>query len=1637
MPLEDTTEKLVEQELSDVQKITTPVQSDLSKEPRFLSLEEIEAKPKPIDIPVTEGRDWVAEFNNNLNLPVAPIDVKPNIDTASKVTPNKDNSYDFNLDFRTEEEIKAGTPVEREIPTFSEFVKFMYKDADADIIASSHLRRGMYNQIDARLSLELGDKAYLKNMPKEHLELKFTEAPVTKMAGETAAMMPFILETVQAGVLYGIPLALVYGGKRALTRAAIPLPAQAKFILGLEGFIAGMKTGMAFSVIKTSIDVEGALIFGDLIREGVDDDTARVLSLAAGLMIGLTELAQLSLFSATYRRVFGKMVGDEKAKAAIKVALLTALETVGYNPTQEVVQEVIELATLGLASVIDNNPSVMPKRDGIWNRLADVWLRTFQGSVFLGILGGIAGGFGQRSRNRKLRREAFKKMALSLEKERAEDDIIVVKEEEVEGFGEDALARAKRIAKAKTEAFIKREGEGAPEHLKVRQEDITKKFERGEIDRRTFERRKLDLLQFESREAFVEGINTISNFELLPDSAVSFVLKSPELFKKELVDFAEKKGIPKGTPSVEVKKIVEKRREERRQVERRHAEIAKAAETLRILRGEEVTELSKAQKEALAARERERRKPVEIEVEGQKVLQFKRKDIPARITFLKDDIKRRNKQLDKILTRVSQEKVQANIDKLHRDTLRLLEEQAKIQKEITELQNINAKLTFDLGAKKVTLRASEVIALQMNAIKKMIEGIERGKRLGMKITRKQIRELQIGLVNFVKQTETDPAIRARALAAIAEVQTPEQMEKHIAKFESQVEKAAEKALKRLLINNIKKLTKSKKLRKVSQDFKEQIDSILAPFSVVKPTAKTTAKLFWAAKQLQENDANQITPEELTILRELDKTPLVDISVRDLQLVHDSIAHLIHLNTERQKLNEQNRNERQQKNLDEAELNLRENFEQLDHSITNLDDMHREPELQIFKGFGRVSDLVGVAAWNTELISEILDGKDDGIIMQVLYNEIDKGTSIAINYRTESEQFLIDAGVRDLVDKTWSESFTRMKSNVKKFNVTLDSGLTLTLRRGTRISFMLLKRNNNTLRQLTEGGFVFPRDKHAQAVKLTKADLERIEESATASEKKVADIINVYFNSFQKERLNEVFERLYGFSVAVEDNYFPAHVSEIARKVSVEEYKGLASSDEFVRNVLEGLGIFKKRRGGTEALVVSDAFDVLTDSIRKTSNFIGLAEPLRDAKALFNAPEFKVALVNANKGKYLASLKDYLEKVEGSVFNNDNVGKIVQNWQSKIDVAVLAGNLKVFLKQPVSYLLASTEINMKYIIAGMRPVASDALVERIRKWSPPLRERFNGKITLETGEIAGMGAARRLILGKTLMSQKAMIGIHKFDKMAITSIWRAVEFETRAGESQLKGDAFNEHVADRAWKIIRRTQPTFDMKDRSYTGRTSNTWLRLSTKYTSQRNKNWMIQRRLIERWNRSEGGAKNLGKLFAGLILVNLIASSMIAGVNALGNLGVKDKKDEIDEEEWENWKKFGVDVIRTVIGNTYIIGNILDIALTKAVERKRGFGMTDPVSRTFEQTGELIGDIGKGIELTVGEKPRYRKGRVKAEKERKKLIERMIRNSIDITSKISGVPVYSTLKSLEIISTATGLVDKDEDVKRYKKRRY
>lgn len=962
------------------------------------------------------------------------------------------------------------------------------------------------------------------------------------------------------------------------------------------------------------------------------------------------------------------------------------------------------------------------------------------------------------------------------------------------------------------------------------------------------------------------------------------------------------------------------------------------------------------------------------------------------------------------------------------ERLEMLEDIVKETKAVKQRPKKPREKIVTKEMKEEKKRADRV--LWATHVKEKAKAFARGIREGKRVSAKEIRSIQDEIAAVITASEATDKVKRDTLKFMRTVQTEKQFQKAFPKILERLEKSTEGFKKRVIIEKFKKLTKAKVVRELQPELRDQVQSILSQYTAVELRAETTKKLQALAQQLRENENNELTEEQINALGALNKKSLRKLSLEDLQLIHDSVAHIVWLNTAINKAVEQERTQTDVENVDEAANNIKKRFGELEDSVEGLDALQIEEEAKLLTGVGVVKDIAGVGSYNMELIGEILDGQDNGIIQRVMYREIDIGEAKSLRYKHEAEDYFIKHGIRDILkDDSWSTFFSRKAKNVKKFKIRLDSGKIISITRGDRIAFILHSRNENSRRHLLEGGFVLRKSPTAKVKKLTENDLAQIVESATEQEQKVADVISIYFNTIQKDAINENSVKLLGFEVAIEPNYFSIRVSRLALRIT-ERLQTLVNTNSFIKTTLEGMGIFIRRVKSTEPIVITDAFEVTHDNIQKVAAYIGLAAPLRKAKALFNAPKFKAAMVNAGRKKYLDSIEDYLSRVEGDSIRNDSWDKLTQEWINKLDVAILGGNVGVFFKQPVSYFLASTEMDTKYILESFRPIVSKELKTEIKKWSPHFRDRFEGNVTRELGEIASVGRTRRFFTGRDVISKKLMIGIRTFDTMAIAGIWRAVKKEVadQLPSLEVGSNEFMQKVADRAWEVARRTQPTFSIKDRSTIGRRQSIFWRLATKYTSQRNKNWMIQRRAVEQWNRSEKTASDLTKLVKRIIAIRFVAPAMIAGVNAIRGLG----RDDVDDEEHTLLRRFLSDWLATTIGDVYIISNILQGAITQITEGRKGFGMTDPLTAHWAEMSTTLANYIKGIGLTMGLP--HIKNRRDWEKRKHELVWEMIKDTSSLISKIKGIPFESARRSLELTGKATGILDKKEDTKKRKR---
>ncbi len=1514
-----------------------------------------------------------------------------------------------------------------EVPTdLTEYLTEKYKAGKHPLtygaIGELHAR----GEIGFEEAMELSDKELLKDLERQdRLDImKAQQSKIGVILGGASQFLPYMIDsTIEAA-----KNAVMFGTGGALT-AILTGGATTPLIPGL------MAAGGTYGVIKNSIDVEGMGIYLDLMKKGMPPETALPLSVAAGTAIGITEVYSLKLFGAGFKRKVAEAVMSKLGKRALLNMVAFHVKSTGLQVGQEFVQETVEIATKFLASIIDDNPSIMPTLEEMSATFTDLAsLETVGGLGLLSAPGAVGVGIRTRALNTKQAMAEVKKTLDEQKVKAAEEVELEVTEEAIgEAVGEEIITEEEQLQKAVGEvlaleaeaeaaAQVDEEGNqgstfsadgtenliGTPNIAVSIFPDLTRKVE----GRLTEETAVEEIGAFREEHAeMLAGNPELAVGTFYSEDTDTTFIDIASIVPEEQIDAA--KALGKEFNQISVFNL------------RTFEEIATGGTGEAVSADVSIQDRIDRMKELVGVEPLEPSKPTPIK----KVV--KRKDIKGRINKLSSERKEINKEIEALgkqftkgkLTEVQLEtKLEKQFDKL-----------IKLEDELVPLQLLEDITDIDLGARKVELRADEVRALQTAIVKEKAVALERGIKEGKRIQRAEILEVQNAITAIVMASEATEAAKRNALKAMRKIQTEEQFKKALPGLITKLERAEEGLKKKLLIEKFKKLTKAKAVRELRPEIKSQVDAILNEFTAVKPSEKRVLKIQKAIEALKESPNNQISDEQLLHLSGLDRKPLRDMSLDDVKFVHDAVSHLIWLNTEANKAVEAERTAQDQKNVEEAVGNLERRFKVLEGSVEGLDSLQKLEEKKLLGlNLGGVGDIAGVGSYRMELIGEILDGQDKGIIQRIMYEEIDRGEAKSLKFKHDAEDYFIRNGLRNILkDDSYSEFFTKKVKEKDKIDIRLDSGKTVRVSKGTRIAFLLHARNENSRRHLLKGGFVTQRHPFATPKKMTEADLVRIQGAATFGEHRIAEVIHTYFNVIQKQAGNEVSVDLLGFELLTEPDYFPINVSGQALEKEVK-IKDLSGSDNFIKETLEGMGIFKKRVKSNAPIVITDAFEVTHHNMQKMSAYIGLAKPLRTAKSLLHAPKFKAALENAGLGKYRQSMEDYLGRVESDSMRNDAFDKLTQNWINRLDVAILGGNVGVFFKQPVSYFLAATEMDMKYIATSFKPKASKALIAEIMKWNPHFRDRFEGNVTRELGEVASVGRTRRFFTGRELISNKLMIGIKTFDKMAIASIWRAVRKEVAAKHPSLKvgSPEYFQKVSDRAWEVARRTQPTFAIKDRSTIGRKQNTFWRLATKYSSQRNKNWQIQRHAIEQWNRSEKTFADFRLVAKRLILIRFIAPAMIAGVNAIRGLG----RDDVNDEENGLLKKFVADWLKTTLGDVYLISGIIQEAIGK-IEGGQGFGMTDPLTANWEKMGKLMSDVIKEFNLVIG--ITKVKSRRDWEKKQEKIIWELIKDTSDVSSKVSGIPFESARRSLELGGKAVGIIPKKEDKNKAKFHRY
>lgn len=873
-----------------------------------------------------------------------------------------------------------------------------------------------------------------------------------------------------------------------------------------------------------------------------------------------------------------------------------------------------------------------------------------------------------------------------------------------------------------------------------------------------------------------------------------------------------------------------------------------------------------------------------------------------------------------------------------------------------------------------------------------------GERAGRKIARQQIylglkaknvavKEIKQELKNYTSEHLSGPD-SDRILRGLDKVTTKHQLARRL----QMVDAIEAKRARQGSVNSLKKTVGEIDFKRLRPEFKGNIEKLSNSIDLVNRQDKTIDRLNRMVDFIEKNPDHNIPQEQLSRLNVLARTPQKNLTVEDIDLIKNSIQHLVHLQDLKNKII--------------IKRKVRDFKETKDKAIANV-QKKKTPITDPRKGIqtSGLTKLWTTESMNTELMSWLFDGatKNDAN-HEVFYGNVNDGVTEQLRVEQKAQDFF--TGKVGDVPLSWSEKFNKKEADVDYHEYTLSSGKKIKITKGERISFYLHSLNQKNLRHILEGGFRF-KTNPSILYKMTTEDVANITEDVVGKELGVAEAGYEFYNTVQNKDLNKASMELNGWEIATEENHFPAEIDgiDIQQNYLLKGESLPNNMRAFTQFTLEGMGMLKAKTGGSNPLILDDFFAVTNRSIRKSAAYIGLAAPLRTAKALLYNPEFKASLVNTYGPAYWSNLNGYIRAIEGEALQLDNFEKLTTDLINKLDTAVLGLNPFVMLKQPVSLMAAGTEVKLKYLEKAL--VSKPETTETMGKWSPQLRDRFTGNVSREMGELGKVGQTRKFWTHQEFLSQKIMAGIKNFDYQAIGRIWKAVEFETNDLHPSLKGNERMEHIAARTEEVVRLTQPTFHIKDRSAIGRSPRVITRLITKYSSQRNKNYMMLIRNAAKYNNSQKTIADKKGFFKSISILLALMPLLIMGIDELRNLAYRRQRPKREKEH------FLLEYINNLLGQVYFVAPAVRSAVSK-IERGTfaGYDVSDVFTSSINTGVDAISNAVIAIRQSVDQE-RYKSGDKKGELKWKATALRATDQAVSTVAKLKfGLP-YDTVKKL------------------------
>ncbi|MBP3577710.1 MAG: hypothetical protein J6K15_06335 [Lachnospiraceae bacterium] len=493
---------------------------------------------------------------------------------------------------------------------------------------------------------------------------------------------------------------------------------------------------------------------------------------------------------------------------------------------------------------------------------------------------------------------------------------------------------------------------------------------------------------------------------------------------------------------------------------------------------------------------------------------------------------------------------------------------------------------------------------------------------------------------------------------------------------------------------------------------------------------------------------------------------------------------------------------------------------------------------------------------------------------------------------------------------------------------------------------------------------------AFGIRLTAARINEMTNKLTDRQKKVADQLQSFMSSTCADWGNEVSMRRFGYRAFTEENYFPIQ----SDKNNIETNDATMEENSLYR--LLNMSFAKKLTpGANNRVVLNDIFTVFAQHTSDMAKYNALALPVLDAFKWYNYKEQIDGL--EGEGYENSSVKEAMEYAYGldaqkyfiqfmrDINGSQSAGvgeELAKPFMSKYKVAAVAGNLRVVVLQPLSYIRAMNVMDPKYLFGSA--VFRRSKADTAMKYSGIALWKAMGFYDTNISR-----NVQSMIKHDESWKDKAvewsLKGAEVADRYTWGKLWGACEAEIKDKRPELKpgSEAFNQIVAERFDEVIYATQVVDSTLTRTHLMRSKSAWTQILTSFMSEPMVSYNMLLECYMDWQADvRKGNKAIALQKNGKKIMRATATFVISAAVTSVVEGLVDTWRDRDEE-----KDWGENILENIVDS--LKGNINPLAtipiVRDAFSVKAGYNLSrmdeEFISSIIYAYERLLKDIEEG----------------------------------------------------------------------------